>query len=504
MNLPASLKNAIRGAVLFSFLAIVWGFASSYLFFKASGEHSHCRLFLLGNTTFIVIAAAVIIFILLRRKNSENGTSISGDVTELKKTEEALRASESMLKEAQKIAHIGHWELNFITNKLTWSEEVYNIYEVGPEQFEASFDAFFKLFSQKDKEKIDRIYTEEAENKIDLDNIHRFNFPDGRIKYVHETCKNFYDNDGKLTRTLGTVQDMTTRWMTEEKIRQLSHVVEQSPVSVAITDVSGAITYVNRKFTELTGYSSDELISQNLSILKTDITPPETYQDLWSALLAGNEWKGEFCNRKKNGDTYWEMASISPIADVLGEITHFVAIKEDITERKIAEQKLRELSISDELTGLANRRGFMLLAQQQLKAAERNGKAVILLFADLDRLKWINDNLGHAEGDLAIQDAAAVLRNSFRSSDIVARLGGDEFVALSPDASEESETMIMNRLQEHLQAHNLEVHRPYELSISFGITAYNPVEPCTLEELLERGDRLMYEQKQQRKMARLE
>jgi diguanylate cyclase (GGDEF)-like protein/PAS domain S-box-containing protein len=427
---------------------------------------------------------------------------MSDNLSELKNTEEALRASEAMLKEAQKIAHIGHWELNFVTNKLTWSEEVYNIYEVEPEQFEASFDAFFNLFSQKDKEKIDKIHNEGAESNIDLDNIHRFNFPDGRIKYVHETCKKFYDNDGKLTRILGTVQDMTTRWMAEEKIRQLSYVVEQSPVSVAITDTKGAITYVNRKFTELTGYSTAELIGRNPSILKTELTPPETYKELWSSLVVGREWKGEFCNRKKDGTLYWEMASISPIADVLGEITHFVAIKEDITDRKHAEEKLRELSISDELTGLANRRGFMLLAQQQLKAADRSGKTVILLFADLDRLKWINDNLGHAEGDMAIQDAAAVLRNSFRGSDIVARLGGDEFVALSPDGSEGSESLIMDRLQKHLQTHNLEVQRPYQLSISFGITAYNPAEPCTLEELLERGDRLMYEEKQKRKMAR--
>jgi diguanylate cyclase (GGDEF)-like protein/PAS domain S-box-containing protein len=435
---------------------------------------------------------------------SDRLSTVIRDISDLKRTEEALRASEAMLKEAQKIAHIGHWELNFVTNKLTWSEEVCNIYEVDPEQFESSFDAFFNLFSPKDKDKIDRTHTEAAHTKADLDNIHRFNFPDGRIKYVHETCRNFYDPAGKLTRTVGTVQDMTTSWMTEERLRQLSHVVEQSPVCVVITDVTGIITYVNPKFSELTGYDSHEVIGQNPRLLKSGLTPPETYEALWSSLLAGREWRGEFCNRKKDGGQYWEMASISPVANALGEITHFVAIKEDITERKIAEERLRELSVSDELTGLANRRGFLLLAQQQLKVAERTGKALVLLFADLDRLKWINDTLGHGEGDRAIQDAARILRDSFRASDIVARLGGDEFVALSPDAAEQSEMLIMNRLQEHLHAHNREAQRPYELSISFGITVYHPAEPCTLEELLERGDRLMYEQKQKRKQSRNE
>src|SRR6185369_5039973 len=153
-----------------------------------------------------------------------------------------------------------------------------------------------------------------------------------------------------------------------------------------------------------------------------------------TSLLSGREWRGEFINRKKDGSHYCEMASISPVANALGEITHFVAILEDITDRKHAEEKLRELSVSDELTGLANRRGFMLLAEQQIKLAQRTGKGLVLVFADLDRLKWINDTLGHAEGDRAIQDTALILRNSFRTSDIVARLGGDEFVALSPNA----------------------------------------------------------------------
>src|SRR6185369_14413461 len=127
-----------------------------------------------------------------------------------------------MLKEAQEIAHIGHWELNFVTNKLTWSEEVYNIYEDDPEQFEASFDPFFNLLSPKDKDKIDLAHSGVENNKSERDDIRRFNFPDGRTKYVHETCRNFYDQNGKLTRTVGTVQDMTTRWLTEERLRQLS------------------------------------------------------------------------------------------------------------------------------------------------------------------------------------------------------------------------------------------------------------------------------------------
>jgi len=422
---------------------------------------------------------------------------------ELSSAEESLRTSEAQLKEAQQIAHIGHWELNFINETVTWSDEIYNIYEVDPENFEASFDTFFNLLSPLEREKVGRAGLDKEMNKNPYDIVHRFNFPGGRMKYVHETCRNFFDETGKLLRSVGTVQDITARWITEERLRQLSRAVEQSPVCVVITDPEGSISYVNPKFSELTGYSYDEALGQNPRILKSNITPQETFVELWQKIKAGGEWRGEFCNKKKNGELYWEMAYISPVVDAQGDVTHYVAVKEDITARKHAEVELRELSLSDDLTGLSNRRGFMYLAKQQLKVSDRNRKGLVLVFADLDQMKRINDTFGHSEGDRALMDAAGILKNSFRVSDIISRIGGDEFVVLSVEAPEKSEELIMDRLQENLRVHNLEAARPYELSISFGITMYSPEEPCTLEELIERGDKLMYEQKQKKGYNRL-
>lgn len=218
--------------------------------------------------------------------------------------------------------------------------------------------------------------------------------------------------------------------------------------------------------------------------------------------MAGKSWSGEFCNIKKNGELYWEMAYISPVLNSEGDMTHFVAVKEDITSRRKAEEQLRELSLSDELTGLTNRRGFMLLAKQQIKVADRNRKGLALVFADLDGMKHINDTYGHKEGDRLLRDAASVIRGAFRASDIIARLGGDEFVALSVEATEESKEHIRNRLRENIDAHNLDSDRPYRLAISIGITVYDPEKPCSLEELIERGDRLMYDNKQNRRQPK--
>jgi len=129
----------------------------------------------------------------------------------------------------------------------------------------------------------------------------------------------------------------------EERLRKLSRAVEQSPASVVMTDVRGVIDYVNPKFCEVTGYTAGEVCGQNVRMLKSGQMPPETYRELWTTIFAGREWRGEFHNKKKSGESYWEFASISPIKNEAGFVTHFVAVKEDITGRKRIEAEREKL-----------------------------------------------------------------------------------------------------------------------------------------------------------------
>ncbi|MBS1259574.1 MAG: Sensor histidine kinase RcsC [Candidatus Scalindua arabica] len=149
-------------------------------------------------------------------------------------------------------------------------------------------------------------------------------------------------NFNKMTSSL--TDEITERKQNEENLRKLSQAVEQSPVTVVITNIEGDIEYVNKKFTQVTGYSYEEVIGQNPRILKSDDRTPEEYKDLWETIISGKEWRGEFCNKDKNGTIYWESASISPVKNDAGVITHFIAVKEDITERKRIEENLRKLS----------------------------------------------------------------------------------------------------------------------------------------------------------------
>ena len=168
-------------------------------------------------------------------------------------------------------------------------------------------------------------------------------------------------------------------------------------------------------------------------------------------------------------------------------------------ERKRLDEQIRSLSLTDELTGLYNRRGFTILAEQELKLAHRIKRPMLLFFCDVDSLKRINDAHGHAQGDLALQEVSAILKDTFREVDILARLGGDEFVVLAVDALQESAESITGRIQAALELGNRPGHRVYQLTLSMGIAHCDPEIPSTVSELIVQADSLMYSQKQARK-----
>lgn len=235
---------------------------------------------------------------------------------------------------------------------------------------------------------------------------------------------------GRHTMRASTLRDITARRAREAQLRKLSAAVEHSPASIVITNRDGAIEYVNPAFSRLTGYSMQEALGQNPRILKAGDQPEEFYQELWAVLLRGEEWRGEFHNKRKDGSLFWEMASISPILNGKGEILSFVAVKENITERKELRDRLEQMAQFDMLTGLPNRRMFLDRLSQAVAIAQRSEQRFALLFVDLDGFKRINDSYGHEAGDRVLKTVAARLAACIRISDTVGRIGGDEFTIL--------------------------------------------------------------------------
>jgi len=164
-------------------------------------------------------------------------------------------------------------------------------------------------------------------------------------------------------------------------------------------------------------------------------------------------------------------------------------------------ERLYDISLHDELTGLYNRRGFFTLAEHLLKTAKRQQKGLFMLYCDLDGLKRINDALGHQKGDWALIDTANILKETFRGSDIIARIGGDEFVVMPIETTGDNLEIVINRLQKAVEIDNAKSKREYKLSISTGTAYFDPLSPCTIDELLSQADRGMYEQKRTKQTA---
>jgi len=293
--------------------------------------------------------------------------------------------------------------------------------------------------------------------------------------------------------------DIAERKRLEEDLLKFKLGIERSGEAIFLTDREGTLIYVNPAFEKIYGFSREDVLGKTARILKSGTLPPEVYQQFWDTILAKKVMSGEIINKTKDGRLLHAYSSANPILNEEGEIIGFLAIQRDITENKRMEEDLRALSLIDELTGLYNRRGFVTLAQQQLKLANRLMRKDFLVFVDLDRMKWINDTFGHQKGDEALAETANILKNTFRESDIVARIGGDEFAILTVETEDADIEAINARLQGNTRDRNGKGNRGFHLSMSVGITRYDPEHPCSIDELLVKADKLMYEQKRDRK-----
>ncbi len=290
-------------------------------------------------------------------------------------------------------------------------------------------------------------------------------------------------------------RDITERKQIENTLRKLSTAVEQSPAAIVITDSTGAIEYANPKFYRMTEYTAEEVLGQNPRILKGGTHPPEFYHDLWKTILAGKEWQGEFLNRSKHGKLFWEKTYISPIKDGSGVITNFVAVKEDITERKLLQEQLARMAHFDSLTGLPNRALFFDRASQAIVLARREHRRCGILFIDLDGFKNINDTYGHETGDQLLRLVAESIRSNLRESDTVARMGGDEFTVILTVLQGRSDAAlvaknIIDRLSQPIVIGAAVCH----IGASIGISIF-PDDAEDAEKLLHGADTAMYEVK---------
>ena len=303
--------------------------------------------------------------------------------------------------------------------------------------------------------------------------------------------------DGRISGTVGIAIDVTDRKSLYDALQTqnvyFATLFENAPEAIAILDEHDHIIRLNGQFTKMFGYTEDESVGRNINDL---IVPRDLVgegEHLTARVTAGENLRVETLRRHKDGHAFWVAISATPfgVADQPGRV---YAMYHDISAQKRAEDDLKTLLLVDELTGLPNRRAFITLSEQALKLAMRMERDVLMIFIDVDHLKYINDTYGHLAGDRALIDTARVLRESCREADIIARLGGDEFVALMTVDSDQTAELVCDRIKRRVAMHNEETDRSYDLSLSVGATR-SKAEGTMLADLLAQADTALYEQK---------
>jgi diguanylate cyclase (GGDEF)-like protein/PAS domain S-box-containing protein len=416
------------------------------------------------------------------------------DITDRKLTEMALQEREALFHTLAKVAPVGIFhtdpkgQCEYVNER--WCEIT------GLSAEEAKGEGWTQAIYSEDKDHVFSEWHKTALLERPFAMQYRFQSPDGHIHWVVGQAEAERDATGTVLGYVGTVTDISSLKLNEQRLRQAAAVFESTREGVMITDAERRITMVNRAFTDITGYEESETIGNTPSMLRSGRHNAAFYHTMWATILATGHWQGEIWNRRKTGEVYPELLSISAVKNEDGNITHYVAVFADISKLKASEMELEFLAHHDPLTQLPNRMLLISRLEHGLEKALRDSKLLAVLMLDLDRFKDVNDSFGHLAGDELLQQVAERLSLRLRGTDTVCRLGGDEFTVLleeinHPEAAARIATEIISALSEPWQLSNgIDVR----IGVSVGISLY-PDHGTTPEALMQHADTALYQAK---------
>ena len=432
-------------------------------------------------------------------------SGIFRDITERKHIEESLLESEKKCRELADLLPQTIFEIDEIGNLTFTNRNGFETFGYTQEDFDKGFNVLQALIPEdrdRAKANLENILAGEKSGGIEYTALRKDGSKFHVIIYSSPIIR-----ENKPVGLRGIIIDITERKLAEDAFESLRHrnelILNSAGEGILGLDLNGRHTFVNPSAARMLGYEVEELIGKpGHEIWHHSKTDGSSYSVEECPIHAAYK-NGAIRHRtdevfwRKDGGSFPVEYTSTPIVEN-GRLAGTVVTFKDITKRKQSEEALRTLLLIDELTGLYNRRGFLTFAKQQLNIAARMKKGMLLLYADVDDLKWINDTLGHQEGDRALLETTEILKKTFRESDIIARIGGDEFVVLALEVHEGDAEILADRLQKELENRNAKSNLGYKLSISAGLARNGPENLCSIDELLKRADKFMYEQKRKK------
>lgn len=449
----------------------------------------------------IILFAGIIIAVM----NGIN-SKLRREIEERKQAEKRLRHSEQALRNSQTITHIGNYQWTVANNQTVWSDELYRIVGRAPEEFTPDYDSYLSCIHPDDRDNFRTLTTRAMENTEPYSGEYRIQRPDGSVRHVNEKGRVYLDKSGKVAKLVGVIHDITESKLRdlelEEKQQSLQIILDNAPIGIWLQDCHGKLRFVNRAFCEAIGISEQQFLSVNhyseiypeeisARCMKSDQEafensgPQTSYEQL--VFVDGKPHDLEILKVRLNNES--------------GEACGLIGLSLDVTERKLAEEKLRKQAFCDELTGLPNRNYLMAQLEKSLALSRRHNHHCALIFFDLDNFKIINDTLGHHTGDQLLTEVGKRLSSIVRQEDTAARLGGDEFVIITtnlgsdPNQVAEQARHIAEKAQKTLsQPIQINEHL-HHLTMSIGISLF-PLADENSHDVLKFADTAMYRAKE--------
>ena len=420
---------------------------------------------------------------------------LSRDITERKKVEEALEQSISMVTATLNATTDGILTVDQHHHITCFNHQFLELWKVPATFMEAGGDSCLLAYVSAQLvepeiflKKVQELYSHPSMESFDL-----LNLKDGRVFERYSQPQLIRES---IVGRVWSFRDVTQNKLAEEELTLAASVFTHAREGIFIADAAGIIIKVNDTFTHITGYEREEAVGQNPRILKSGRQGPAFYAAMWNALAENGHWAGEVWNRRKSGEVYAELLTISAIHDAEGKVQNYVALFTDIMPLKEHQQQLERIAHYDVLTNLPNR---VLLAdrlEQAISQSLRRKQSVAVVFLDLDGFKAINDQYGHDVGDNLLIALSHSIKDALREGDTLARIGGDEFVAILVDLEHPKDCEpVLERLLQSASNAMMVGNTEMRVSASIGVTLY-PQDGADADQLIRHADQAMYTAKQ--------